>query len=347
MGTKRALDVVRQLAASDVSEVALIGGEAYLRHDWHLLARAIADQGTMCSMVTGGRRFDAALAGRARDAGVTQVSVSIDGLEATHDAQRGLEGSHRSALAALEHLTDAGVPASVITQLNRRSAAELEPLFDVLRSRQIWAWRIHLTVPMGRAVERPEWLLQPYDLLDLFPRLARLKEESRANDILLLVGDNVGYFGPFETLLRNPSGTGPQRWPGCQAGRRTFGIQSDGTVKGCLSLPTAAYAGPDLRSAPLEQAIAAAAVRDACGRVSNRLWGFCRSCRHAVVCRGGCTWTAHSLLGRPGNNPYCHHRALELEKRGLRERLVPAEPAPGLPFDSGRFDLTLEAARGQ
>ena len=42
--------------------------------------------------------------------------------------------------------------------------------------------------------------------------------------------------------------------------------------------------------------------------------------------------TAEPLLGRPGNNPYCHHRALELAKRGLRERLELAEAAPDEPF---------------
>ena len=48
------------------------------------------------------------------------------------------------------------------------------------------------------------------------------------------------------------------------------------------------------------------------------------------------------LFGRPGNNPFCHHRVLELRQRGLRERLVQAEPAPDEPFGMGRFDLILE-----
>ncbi|HJQ30711.1 MAG TPA: hypothetical protein VJ866_00950 [Pyrinomonadaceae bacterium] len=52
-------------------------------------------------------------------------------------------------------------------------------------------------------------------------------------------------------------------------------------------------------------------------------------------------------MGRPGNNPYCHHRALELKARGLRERVVPAAPAPGLSFDHGRFDLLLETSDGR
>ena len=57
----------------------------------------------------------------------------------------------------------------------------------------------------------------------------------------------------------------------------------------------------------------------------------------------GCTWTSHVLFGRRGNNPYCHHRALELLRMGERERLELAEKAPGAPFDFGRYRLVREA----
>jgi hypothetical protein len=82
-------------------------------------------------------------------------------------------------------------------------------------------------------------------------------------------------------------------------------------------------------------------------RNPDHLWGFCGSCYYADVCQAGCTWTSHSLLGRPGNNPYCHHRALELAKQGLRESVVRVEAAPGNSFDHGRFDLILETADGR
>jgi hypothetical protein len=48
------------------------------------------------------------------------------------------------------------------------------------------------------------------------------------------------------------------------------------------------------------------------------------------------------LFGKPGNNPYCHHRALELLREGKRERVVKLEDAPGLPFDHGKFDVIVE-----
>lgn len=59
---------------------------------------------------------------------------------------------------------------------------------------------------------------------------------------------------------------------------------------------------------------------------------------------GGCTWTSHSLLGRPGNNPMCHFRALEMDKKGLRERLIKVKDAPGHAFDHGEFALIVEPA---
>jgi 7-keto-8-aminopelargonate synthetase-like enzyme len=48
------------------------------------------------------------------------------------------------------------------------------------------------------------------------------------------------------------------------------------------------------------------------------------------------------LLGKPGNNPYCHHRALEFSARGLRERVEKVADAPGLPFDQGLFRIVEE-----
>ncbi len=62
----------------------------------------------------------------------------------------------------------------------------------------------------------------------------------------------------------------------------------------------------------------------------------------ADTCRAGCTWTGFTALGKAGNNPYCHHRALEMDRNGKRERLVLASPAHGEPFDHGRFEIIEE-----
>jgi MoaA/NifB/PqqE/SkfB family radical SAM enzyme len=84
--TDEALDLVRQLAELGTKEIAIHGGEAYLRDDWLDIVRAIRAHGIDCTMVTGGRGFDRQRAREAQRAGLTAVSISIDGTESTHDA---------------------------------------------------------------------------------------------------------------------------------------------------------------------------------------------------------------------------------------------------------------------
>jgi hypothetical protein len=57
---------------------------------------------------------------------------------------------------------------------------------------------------------------------------------------------------------------------------------------------------------------------------------------------GGCTSVSEPLLGRPGNNPYCHHRVLELSAQGLRERVERVARARGEPFDNALFRVIRE-----
>ena len=130
--TDEALDVVRQLAEMGAREVTLIGGEAYLREDWAVIARAIVDRGMRCSMTTGGRGMTAERARMAKEAGMSAISVSLDGTREAHDLQRGLNGSFDAALGALENLRAAGLTLDVNTQLNRLSFPHLDAVVELL-----------------------------------------------------------------------------------------------------------------------------------------------------------------------------------------------------------------------
>jgi radical SAM protein with 4Fe4S-binding SPASM domain len=341
LSTEQALDLVRQMAELGVKEVTLIGGEAYLREDWTDLVRAVRAHGMQCSITTGGRGFTPERARAARDAGVQSVSVSIDGLRETHDALRGVRGSFDAAFASLQNLRDAEIPVAVNTQINRRNLSELEAVFDTIARERIHGWQVQLTVAMGRAADEPDLLLEPYQMLDLMPRLAALKPRAVALGVRLFPGNNIGYYGPHESVLRDhfPDGHNGS----CTAGRLTLGLEANGDIKGCPSLPTVDYVGGNIRDASLrdiwERAAPLQFTRE---RTVDDLWGFCRSCYYAETCLGGCSWTSHVLFGRRGNNPFCHHRTLELLRENKRERLVRTAPPPGAPFDYGRFEVVVE-----
>lgn len=339
--TAEALDLVGQMAELGVKEVSLIGGEAYLRDDWVEIIREIRRRGMQANMTSGGRGITPERARAAAAAGLQSISISIDGNEATHDRLRGVAGSYRAALESIDNLRAAGVSFAVNTQINRLSMPELGDVLETIVEKGAHSWQVQLTVAMGRAADEPDVLLQPHDLLELFPLLARLKARSEEARVRLWPGNNIGYFGPFETVLR---GTMPRgHMASCGAGRSTLGIESDGAIKGCPSLPTEQWTGGNIREHSLREIWEGTTpLRYTRDRTVDDLWGFCRTCYYAEECRAGCTWTSYVLFGKAGNNPYCHHRALEMKRAGKRERVVQVAAAPGEPFDFGRFELVVE-----
>jgi radical SAM protein with 4Fe4S-binding SPASM domain len=337
LSTAQALDVVEQLADLGLKEVTLIGGEFYLREDWREIAAAISANHMLCSIVTGARQLTDERIAQAAAAGVGKISLSIDGLENTHDALRGSRGSWLAAVSAARRISANGLDLSVNTQCNRLSMPELPAVADVLSDIGARSWMPILTGPMGRAADCPSLMLQPYHLLYLFPLLAAIKRDKLdPNGIALFPGNNIGYFGPLAETLRYGSDRG-HTWGGCGAGVSSIGIEADGSLKGCPSLPSAPY----VKGNVIEDGVESVWRRLRAEREAQptQLWGFCATCPYAERCKAGCTWTSHVLFGRPGNMPFCHSRALAFAERGMVEKLERVGSAPGVPFDYGAFNI--------
>ena len=303
--TDEALHLVDQLAELGVIEVVLIGGESYLREDWCEIIARIAERGMQPLLTTGGRGMTPERAARAAAAGLVSASVSPDGLAATHDLQRGVPGSFAAAIEAMANPRAAGVEVSANTQINRLSMSELpEVLEDDHRARRAQLRRSQITVAMGRAADRPEWLLQPYDLLALFPMLGGLAARCREADVLLWPGNNVGYFGPYETTLVRHAAARPRRRPqapacGYSASRPT--ARSRAARRSRRRTGPAATCATRASSTSGSARRRCATLRDPHRRVALGLLPHLLLRRR--VSSGGCTWTSEALLGKPGNNP--------------------------------------------
>ncbi len=342
LSTAEALDVADQLAQMGVGEVTLIGGEAYLRDDVLFVIRRIRELGMKATMTTGGLTLTRDRAEALVEAGIELVSVSIDGLEATHDTLRGTKGGYRRAIEALRHVKACGARISANSQINRQTMGQLVELGSRLADEGIEAWQMFLTIAHGNAADHPQMLLQPYMLVEVYQELERVLDLCDARGIRFWPGNNLGYFGPLERRLRRNQNA-DAHYQGCQAGRTGLGIESDGRLKSCPSLGGPTNTGGNLRDRSLVELWDRAPQMRALGRRTvEDLWGYCRECYYAEPCLAGCTATTEPLFGRPGNNPFCHHRVLDFQQRGMRERLVQAEAAPDEPFGMGRFDLIVE-----
>jgi|GEM_PF-200920 len=344
LNTSEAHELIRQLAELGVREVSMHGGEAYLRADFYEIVRSIHDHGMAPTLVTGGRGLTRETAQRMKDAHISAVSVSIDGPREIHDDLRGVVGSFDSATAALSHLQAVGIEVGINTQINRANLSALHELYETVRRHPLYGWMVQLMVPMGRAADEPGLWLEPYDLLELFPTLGEIRQRCDSDSIVLWAGDNTGYFGPFDDVLRGdrvPSGCSGR----CGAGVVAIGIEANGDVKGCSAMASEGFVAGNVRRNALRQLWDEAAELKLSRHFDmGRLWGYCASCYYASECQAGCIWTANTILGRYGNNPYCHHRALELLMRGERERLIRVCKAPGKNRDCALFELVTEPA---
>ena len=324
LSTAECLDVVDQLADLECRRITLSGGEPTLRAFWDVIARRAARKGIVVNMVTNGTTMTADLAARIADTGLANVAVLLDGTPHVHEAARGAGTFHKVA-RAMRFLKHAGVSTSMITRLNRDTFAELEDIHDIALELGASAWRVQLAGPSGDLSARDPGLLRPEDLLDLMPRMAWLKKTS---PIWVDVGDSIGYYGPYENQLRErPSGGIRPMWNGCQAGLYTVGIQSDGGVKGCLSLQSH-LKGPGAEDPFREGDLRTRRLVDiwfdprafAYNRHTTEedLTGECGRCGFARHCRGGAKCVAAAFTGRLDQNPYCYHRVQMLQSRRRR-----------------------------
>ena len=222
--TDEALGVVDQLAALGTREIALIGGEAFLRRDWIEIVRRIHSYDIRVGIQTGGRQLTDDRIQQAVDAGLDQIGVSVDGLEALHDRIRGVPGSFRMAVSALQRAKAAGLEVTINTVIGRDTLPDLPGILDIAADAGVSIWQVALTAAMGNAVDNDEILLQPFQLLELMPLLARLFEEGKRRGVYMDGSNTLGYFGPYERLWR-PRGDERDHWTGCAAGQTVIGLE--------------------------------------------------------------------------------------------------------------------------
>lgn len=320
--TDRGLQLCHELAELGTRRVTLGGGEPTLHHCWGMYASTLVQLGVRVTMTTNGLHWDRQLARRAQAFGLESVCFSIDGLKQTHEHMRRVPGHFEQLLRALTICRDMKIPATVITTVTRGNLGELEDLHRLLGEYGVRSWQIQLGNPTGCMEDHPELVIAPEDVLEVVPLVARMRREGKRPRIF--AGDNIGYYGGCEPDLRNTKATVPF-WAGCRAGCQVLGIESNGTVKGCLSLPSSLNQVDDF----VEGSVADRPLAEIWNSLNafsyNRafklddLGGFCRTCDYAEICRGGCFWTSYAHTRGQRDNPYCYYRQLKLKQQRQAE----------------------------
>ena len=296
--TNEAMNLCSQLQELHAKYINLTGGEALLRKDWWRIGSELKNLGMEVSVLSNGLALNEEITTKLRAVDVYAIALSLDGGRAeTHDGIRGVPGSFEKCLSALDLLRKENLPVTVITTVHKGNLQELPMIRDLILGKTK-AWQIQIAVPIGRFPQSLILSKEEFYTAALF--IASTKKRYSVKELAVMGAHSIGF---HSRLLRNTM-VSPV-WKGCQAGISVLGIQSDGSIKGCLSLPDI------FREGNVRQRRLADIWEDPSAFSYNRQYTVselkenCEGCRYGKTCRGGCTTVSASLTGAPHNDPYC------------------------------------------
>ena len=220
----RALDTIPAEHRPRDFVVVLTGGEPLLRPDVAEAGREIRRRGFGWSMVTNGWCYDEAMHGKLMASGLGAVTVSLDGLEASHDWMRGVPGSYARALRAIGIVAaEPRLNADVVTCVNQRNLLELPEIYEVLRGLGVKQWRLFTVIPIGRAANDPEMKLSDEQFVSL---MEFIREKRQEGGPMKVTFSCEGYLGRYEEQVRDGRYF-------CRAGINIASVLIDGRICAC------------------------------------------------------------------------------------------------------------------
>ncbi|MBO7422438.1 MAG: radical SAM protein [Oscillospiraceae bacterium] len=213
----------------DISHVFLCitGGEPLLRKDFFEILGYANQLGYHWGMTTNGTLITRDIAHKLAESGMRTVSVSIDGLQETHDRLRGLPGGYERAMQGIRNLIDEGAfqTIQVTTVVNHQNISELDELFEIMDGIDIDSWRVINLEPIGRALQYPEMMCTKEDYIRLFDFI----REKRTAGYPVEYGCSHFLGLEYEREIRN------WYWF-CGAGLTTASIMANGDIGACLDI---------------------------------------------------------------------------------------------------------------
>lgn len=296
--TAEALDLIEQLADINCGRVVLSGGEPFLRKDWATLAMRATDLGMLVSFISNGYVVNEDVVDVLRVIQPAGISFSLDGgCEETHDYIRGKKGVFKRCVRALNLTSKAGLYSSAVTSVHKKNLNELDDILKILLDNGVCAWQIQTATPQGRMPR--ELAMNEDEYYELAKFVVRAREEY-GNLIRILPADCIGYYSTLDKNFERGA------WRGCGAGMNTIGIESDGGIKGCLSLHGEEFIEGNIRKQTLKEIWESKDNFKYNRRFSpDQLQGICKDCKYGPVCKGGCSEKSMSFTGTRYGSPYC------------------------------------------
>ena len=289
----KALDTIPQSHRPKDFIVVLTGGEPLLRPDLASAGREIRRRGFGWGMVTNGWLYDETKHAELMAAGMGSATVSLDGLETSHDWMRGVPGSYARAVEAIGLMAaEPRLNADVVTCVNQRNIAELPRMHKLLEGLGVKQWRLFTVIPIGRAANDPEMSLSPEQFTGLMEFIRSKRAEGGPMKVTFSC---EGYLGAYEEKVRDTRYF-------CRAGVNIASVLIDGRICACPNIDRDRFSQGSIYEDNLYEV-----WETRFQSFRNRSWaktGKCAGCKVWKDCLGN---GMHNWHGAQGEVLQCHY----------------------------------------
>lgn len=286
----KAIDQLKDIIDPDKTMIVLTGGEALLRNDIEQIGVNLYKRDLPWGIVTNGMLLTPQKLQSLLNSGMRAITVSLDGLEDSHNWLRGNKNSFKNALAAIKLLTASeSLRFDVVTCVTGKNIGELDQIRELLIDNGLKEWRMFTVFPVGRARGKSLLLLNPAEFKGLFDFIRHTREEKK---IRVNYGCE-GFLGDYEGEVRD-------NFFFCRAGINIASVLADGSISAC----------PNLRDNFIQGSIYkdnfAEVWQNRYGIFRDKSWtktGICSDCDFYRYCEGN---GMHLRDEKTGELLFCH-----------------------------------------
>jgi radical SAM protein len=179
LSTLEAFNLVDQVANMHVPMFVLTGGDPLKRPDLQAIVRYARHRLVKTSLTPSATPL---LTRKAvfelKESGLMRLALSLDGSTAQlHDGFRGVAGSWKRTLEAVEWCHEAKLPVQMNTTVTRNNLHDVDNLFELLTSLKVVLWSVFFLVPTGRG--QISDLLSPEEHEAVFAKLYSASKRVR------------------------------------------------------------------------------------------------------------------------------------------------------------------------
>ncbi len=289
----KALDTITDIPKNFI--VVLSGGEPLLRKDLEQCGRDIRKKGMHWGMVTNGHLYTKEKHNALLNAGMGALTISLDGLENTHNWLRNNNSSFERVVNAIKLAASSSrLNFDVVTCVNQRNISELPQIKKTLIDLGVKAWRLFTIIPIGRATNNPELSLTDQQFVELMDFIS----DSRKHNTIDVKFSCEGFVGKYEPKVRDS-------YFFCRAGINIGSVLIDGSISACPNIDRSFSQGNIYEDNFFE------IWQTKYKPFRNRQWtktGQCKTCTEYKNCLGN---GLHNWHGDKHNVLVCHNKKIE------------------------------------